>query len=95
MRLTDNKKKKNQSLSSITPDDVRASLGIKNGEPLPLYEGQKLMSRLTGYTESWYEKQRHEGGGPPYIKCGRLVKYPIMRTLAWFEEFERANTSEQ
>ncbi len=28
-----------------------------------------------GFTLSWLRNMRHKGGGIPYIKCGRSVRY--------------------
>lgn len=37
---------------------------------------------------------RSRGGGPPYVKLGRLVRYDRRRLEAWVEERVRTSTSE-
>ena len=39
-------------------------------------------------------KDRVTGGGPPYIKTGRLVRYDSRRVDEWLSAQERRSTSE-
>ena len=48
-----------------------------------------------GISESWLEKKRLEGGGPPYIKLGhRAVGYDIDDLDRWLESRRVASTSD-
>ena len=40
------------------------------------------------------EKYRYEGGGPHYIKKGRLVRYTLIDLEKWIENLKYASTSE-
>ncbi len=40
----------------------------------------------TGYTVSWFERQRWLGVGPPYRKFGRTVRYPEDLLIKWVEQ---------
>jgi hypothetical protein len=43
---------------------------------------------------SFLNKARVFGGGPPYIKIGRTVRYDWPATLDWAKSKTRASTSE-
>lgn len=63
--------------------------------PLPLaYLDTSGTSELTGISESTLEKQRLSGGGIPFIKAGRLVKYAVADIHAWMAARRRCSTSE-
>lgn len=38
---------------------------------------------------------RSRGGGPPYVKLGRLVRYDRRRLAAWIEARVRTSTADQ
>ena len=64
--------------------------------PLPLaYLDTSGASALTGISESTLEKQRLTGGGIPFIKAGRLVKYSVADIHAWMAARRRCSTSEK
>ena len=48
-----------------------------------------------GLSRSTLEKLRVYGGGPPYLKLGRLVRYRVTDLDAWLAERMVANTSEK
>jgi predicted DNA-binding transcriptional regulator AlpA len=52
------------------------------------------VSEITGRSISTLEKDRWEGGGPPYVKMGRLVRYRPADVRAWLSERVRRSTSE-
>ena len=52
-------------------------------------------ARYVGLSESWLEKQRMEGGGPPYIKLSsRAVGYRLDDLDRWLESRRVASTSD-
>jgi predicted DNA-binding transcriptional regulator AlpA len=52
------------------------------------------VSKIIGSTVSTLEKDRWEGGGPPYVKMGRLVRYRPADVRAWIAERVRSSTSD-
>jgi predicted DNA-binding transcriptional regulator AlpA len=52
------------------------------------------VSDITGRSVSTLEKDRWEGGGPPYVKMGRLVRYRPSDVQAWLAQRVRQSTSE-
>jgi predicted DNA-binding transcriptional regulator AlpA len=52
------------------------------------------VSEIIGRSISTLEKDRWEGGGPPYVKMGRLVRYRPADVRAWLAERVRRSTSE-
>jgi predicted DNA-binding transcriptional regulator AlpA len=52
------------------------------------------VSEIIGRSVSTLEKDRLEGGGPPYVKMGRLVRYRPADVRAWLSERVRRSTSE-
>jgi hypothetical protein len=61
---------------------------------LPAYVDTTGTSALTGISESTLEKQRLSGGGIPFIKAGRLVKYAVADIHAWMAARRRCSTSQ-
>ena len=60
----------------------------------------KLMSESTAskrydYSPAWFQKMRWKGGGPPYIKIGNSVRYPVDGTDDWFESFGLQNSTSE
>jgi predicted DNA-binding transcriptional regulator AlpA len=55
----------------------------------------KAAADYVGLTGSTLEKQRCFGGGPRYLKLGRVVRYRISDLDDWLEERTIASTSEQ
>lgn len=50
-------------------------------------------SRRLGISISTLEKLRVYGGGPPYLKLGRCVRYRVADIKSWLEERVRLSTS--
>jgi predicted DNA-binding transcriptional regulator AlpA len=50
-------------------------------------------SRYTGLSQSTLEKRRLYGGGPPFLKLGRLVRYRISDLDRWLDSQLMATTS--
>ena len=69
--------------------------GSAEKPPLALaYLDTSGTSALTGISESTLEKQRLSGGGIPFIKAGRLVKYAVADIHAWMAARRRSSTSD-
>ncbi len=56
---------------------------------------EKQAAFLTGYSVYWFQRMRWQGGGPPYRKIGRSVRYPEDQLLKWLESHRlRTSTSD-
>jgi len=44
------------------------------------------VARRTGMTVAWVLKKRIVGGGPPFVKLGAAVRYPVAGLDAWLRE---------
>jgi predicted DNA-binding transcriptional regulator AlpA len=58
------------------------------------YEPAAQFSRTTGISTSTLSKLRMRGSGPPYVKIGRSVRYPVQAGLEWMAAHTRRSTSE-
>jgi predicted DNA-binding transcriptional regulator AlpA len=63
-------------------------------DPETAYQPPRQFARTTGIPESTLAKMRMRGGGPPYVKIGRSVRYSVSLGLAWMEAHTCRNTSE-
>lgn len=43
-------------------------------------------ARYTGHSARTYQQWRYRGEGPPYIKCGKAVRYSLRELDAWLLE---------
>lgn len=43
-------------------------------------------ARILGVSVHWLRRKRWEGGGPPYIKLGRAVRYERNALLQWIAD---------
>jgi len=59
------------------------------------FQPPRQFARITGISESTLAKLRMRGGGPPYVKIGRSVRYSVSAGLAWMAARTRRSTSEQ
>ena len=56
---------------------------------------EKDAAKLTGLSRYWFQAKRYKGGGPPYQKFGRSVRYWLPRLVEWFNQNGlRRNTSQ-
>ena len=55
-----------------------------NTDPDPLLREKEAAEILT-LSVAWCQRKRWEGGGPPYIKFDRAVRYRKSELLAWIE----------
>ena len=58
------------------------------------YQPPRQFARVTGISESTLAKLRMSGAGPPYVKIGRSVRYPVGAGLAWMAAHTRRSTSD-
>jgi predicted DNA-binding transcriptional regulator AlpA len=55
---------------------------------------QSQVARILGTTEMFLEARRVRGGGPPYVRVGRLCRYRPQDVEAWIESRRVTSTSE-
>ena len=46
---------------------------------------QRQVATIIGLSEAWLERKRWEGGGIPYRKLGRCVRYDERDVIDWIE----------
>jgi predicted DNA-binding transcriptional regulator AlpA len=51
-------------------------------------------SQITGMSVAWFQRMRWAGGGIPYSKLGRAVRYNVADVLQWMESRKRRSTSD-
>ena len=51
-------------------------------------------STITGLAVHTLNQMRCNGGGPPFVKAGRAVRYKIAALHAWMEERTVASTAD-
>ncbi|MFZ7126962.1 MAG: helix-turn-helix transcriptional regulator [Desulfobacterales bacterium] len=49
------------------------------------YLKENEAAELTGFAVQTLRNKRHIGEGPPYIKKGRAVRYPLQDLITWME----------
>lgn len=52
--------------------------------PRKVYASTAEISLLYGLSCSYLKKLRHVRQGPPYVKLGKLVLYPLAEFSEWF-----------
>jgi hypothetical protein len=57
------------------------------------YEDTSELARRTRTSESYWNKLRVAGDGPPYVKVGRLVRYIPRAVDTWLSSQTRSSTS--
>jgi predicted DNA-binding transcriptional regulator AlpA len=55
---------------------------------------QREVSKMINMSEAWLEQKRCKGGGIPFIKIGRSVKYDRKDVEEFIEKHKRRNTSQ-
>jgi hypothetical protein len=58
------------------------------------YRDTRGASHHSGLSKSYLEKLRVVGGGPPFIKVGKAVRYKLADLDTWLAEQKRGSTSE-
>jgi hypothetical protein len=57
---------------------------------------QAALVQVLGYSPEWFERQRWQGTGIPYIKLShRCVVYRKADVLAWLEQYQPVKSSSQ
>ena len=51
-------------------------------------------AEITGMSLAWFRKKRQTGGGIPYSKMGRNVKYELADIYAYLDEHKAGSTAE-
>ncbi|HEV2545763.1 MAG TPA: helix-turn-helix domain-containing protein [Stellaceae bacterium] len=46
---------------------------------------EKEAANITGFSVYWFQRKRWEGGGPPFVKFQRAVRYRESDLVAWIE----------
>ncbi len=54
-------------------------------EALPKLLNQKQVAEILGKSTAWLERMRWKGGGPPFRKFGRHVRYSLDDLMQWIE----------
>ena len=68
--------------------------GNKSSSAKPFLTTKEAAAWL-GLTRNTLEKWRVQGGGPPYRKHGRYVRYHLEDLIAWSEASKRRSTSDE
>lgn len=50
---------------------------------------------MTGLSPAWFERGRWDGTGPPYIKVGKAVRYPLQDLHSWMRARLRKSTADE
>lgn len=48
---------------------------------------EKQAAELTGLSVFWFQRKRWEGGGPPFVKFARAVRYKESDLAAWINSY--------
>lgn len=56
---------------------------------------EKQAAPIVGMSRAWLQRKRWEGGGPPYIKYDRAVRYRMEDLLAWVDAHAGRNSTSQ
>lgn len=54
---------------------------------------ERLVSQLMAVSLSWVRKQRLLNQGPPYIKLGKAVRYPVRGLRKWLAALDRHSSA--
>jgi predicted DNA-binding transcriptional regulator AlpA len=60
----------------------------------PEYISTEDAARLTGLSVAWLERSRWAGDGPPYVKLGKAVRYPLDELRLFMRERLRISTTD-
>lgn len=60
-----------------------------------IYMDTDQVAEMLGVSPRTLEDWRYRGGGPPYCKLGRSVRYMRHKVIAWSEGHEQAHTSQE
>jgi predicted DNA-binding transcriptional regulator AlpA len=54
----------------------------------------RRLAELLDCSERTLERRREEGDGPPYVKIGGVIRYPLSELERWLADNTRRSTSE-
>jgi len=54
---------------------------------------EREVADLTGLSLRGLQQKRTEGGGPPFVRIGRTVRYPYDDLIQWLDSLERLSTT--
>jgi len=77
---------------NIHMENYRNMNHIENTAP-PLFVSEEELERLFGLSRSYWQKNRVRGGGIPFYKIGRSVRYRLSEVEAFFESNRAHSTS--
>ena len=69
--------------------------GARTSGPVKPFLTTKEAAAWLGLAPDTLEKWRVKGGGPPYRKHGRYVRYHLEDLVAWSEARRRRSTSDE
>jgi len=58
-----------------------------------VYDPPKFVAREMDCSENYLAKLRMKGDGPPFVKVGKLVRYPRRLRRAWLRDRTFTSTS--
>ena len=64
------------------------------GDPALVLLDQLRLATLLGCSVRTLERQRLEGTGIPFVRVGRLVRYPLADVRQYLERHRRTSTSD-
>jgi predicted DNA-binding transcriptional regulator AlpA len=62
--------------------------------PIDVLLTPEEVGRKVRRSTAWLARARHEGTGPPFVRVGRLVRYPAGELQAWLEGRLRVRASD-
>jgi hypothetical protein len=75
--------------------NVAGAAAILSGGPHQKQLGDvKIAAEILGVSESFLNKKRMTGDGPPYVKLGGSVRYILPELLPWALSRARTSTSD-
>lgn len=66
----------------------------KSTEGADRFLTEREASTLTGLSVAWFQRSRWSGGGPPFIKISRAVRYSERSLIAWLQARTQISTSQ-
>ena len=58
------------------------------------YIGERAAAEFLAFSVAFLQNLRYRGGGPPYSKIGKNVRYTRRRLKTWADEKVRTSTSD-
>jgi predicted DNA-binding transcriptional regulator AlpA len=58
------------------------------------YITEREASKITCMSIAWFQRDRWQGGGIPFVKLGRAVRYKLSDVVTYMESRKRWSTSD-